>query len=95
MDNVVSLRAVRTQKECERLFEGYKKRLSVFSKDEMSTEVARFQSEMKNYPNHLLTLVKGKILLHELLRRGSTNASIPGLLQTIEQRFAERLKVSV
>ena len=95
MDNVVSLKAVRTQRECERLFEGYKKRLSVFTKDEMSTEINRFQNEMKNYPNHLLTLVKGKILLKELLRRGSTNEAIPKLLQDIETRFANRLRVSV
>lgn len=92
MENVVSLKAVRTEKECVKLFVGYKNRVIAFTKEEMALEIARFQKEMHNYPNHLLTLVKGRILLNALIARGSVNPSIPVLLQTIEDRFQQRRK---
>ena len=90
MENVVSLRAVRTEKECMKLFAGYKARILLMSKEEIAVEIARFQKEMQNYPNHLLTLVKGRILLQALMDRGNTNEAIPKLLRDIEARFASR-----
>lgn len=90
MSNVVSLKAVRTQKECERLFEGYKRRVSLFNKDDFAAEMERFQKELRTYPNHLLTLVKGRILLKELLARGSKNPATLTLLSDIENKFRAR-----
>jgi len=66
MDNVISLKAHRTLIECRRLFKGYDDRLDKMDKTDLLTEFERYRKEAVNYPHHLLTLVKGEILLSKL-----------------------------
>jgi len=92
MENVISLKKARIEKDCVTLFAGYKARIVLMDKEEIAVEISRFQKEMHNYPNHLLTLVKGRILLNALIARGNVNPAIPKLLQTIRDRFQERMR---
>ena len=62
-ENVVSLKSFRTLKECQKLFAGYKDRVSKMPRVDLMAEVQRYQKEATNYPHHLLTVVKGEILM--------------------------------
>lgn len=69
MSNVVSLRTFRTLKECQKLFIGYEDKLKGMSKDELMGELERYRVESARYPEHLLTIVKGQIILRMVRRR--------------------------
>ncbi len=71
-ENVVSLKAYRTLKECQKLFQGYKLRLSKMEKTDLLLELERYRKEATNYPHHLLTVVKGEILMTALKDRSLT-----------------------
>jgi hypothetical protein len=60
---IVSLKVYRTLKECRRLFQAYRTRLSQMHKEELLAEVLRYRTEAANYPHHLLTVMKGEILM--------------------------------
>jgi hypothetical protein len=89
-ENVVSLKAYRTLKECQRLFTGYKARLGKMEKSDLLTELERYRKEAANYPHHLLTVVKGEILMTALKERSLTEEL--KLFATSEEK---RLKVEV
>lgn len=72
MTNTVSLRAYKTLKECQRLFHGYKDRLETMDKADLLMEVERYKQEASRYPHHLLTVVKGEILMGILRDRSLT-----------------------
>lgn len=65
---IFNLRACRVLHECRRLFFGYKNRLSQMSRLEFLGELNRYRNEVINFPNHLLTLVKGELLLSQAKR---------------------------
>ena len=86
MNNVISLQAYRVEKDCQQLFKGYKDRINNFTKEQFHQELLNFQQEFQKFPNHLLTIVKGQILLRAMIARGSTNEAIPKLLQALNER---------
>lgn len=86
MRNTVSLRAYRTLKECRVLFNGYDQRLSNMEKGELLSELERYRTESNRYPNHLLTIVKGEILMKELKKRATT-AELKAYIQEEEVRL--------
>jgi hypothetical protein len=88
--NVVSLKAYRTLKECQRLFHGYRGRLGKMEKADLLQELDRYRKEAANYPHHLLTVVKGEILMGALRERSLTTE-----LKTFAQSEEKRLKVEV
>lgn len=61
--NVVSLKNFRTLRECQKLFAGYKDNISKLPRVDLMEEVQRYQKEAISYPHHLLTVVKGEILM--------------------------------
>lgn len=63
MSNVVYLKAYRTLKECDKLFVGYRARVEKMDRDTLLLELERYKQEAQNYPHHLLTVVKGEILM--------------------------------
>jgi hypothetical protein len=73
MSNTVSLRAFKTLKECQRLFHGYRDRLGAMDKSDLLMEVERYKKEASSYPHHLLTVVKGEILMGVLRDRSLTD----------------------
>ena len=85
-ENVVSLKAYRTLKECQKLFEGYKKRLSKMDKMDLLLELERYKKEAANYPHHLLTVVKGEILVTSIKERSLT-AELKSFAVTEERRL--------
>ena len=89
-ENVVSLKAYRTLKECQRLFHGYRDRLGKMEKTDLLMELERYRKEAANYPHHLLTVVKGEILMTALKTRSLTQE-----LKSFAQAEEHRLKVEV
>lgn len=89
-ENIVSLKAYRTLKECQRLFQGYRARLGKMDKADLLLELERYRKEAANYPHHLLTVVKGEILMASLKDRSLTEE-----LRTFAQSEERRLKVEV
>lgn len=89
-ENIVSLKAYRTLKECQRLFHGYKDRLGKMEKADLLQELERYRKEAANYPHHLLTVVKGEILMNALKDRSLTNE-----LKMFALNEERRLKVEV
>lgn len=89
-ENVVSLKAYRTLKECQRLFLGYKGRLEKMEKTDLLLELERYRKEAANYPHHLLTVVKGEILMTALKDRSLTSE-----LKLFATNEEKRLKVEV
>ncbi len=87
---MVSLKAFRTLKECQRLFDGYRNRLEKIDKADLLQEVERYRQEAANYPDHLLTIVKGEILMAAV--RGRSLTSELREFATSEER---RLKVNL
>ncbi len=71
-ENVVSLKAIRTLKECQKLFEGYRLRIHKMEKTDLLVELDRYRTESSRYPHHLLTIVKGEILLQAVKDRSLT-----------------------
>lgn len=71
-ENVFSLKAYRTLKECQRLFHGYRNRLIGMEKTDLLLELERYKQEAARYPHHLLTVVKGEILMATLKSRSLT-----------------------
>ena len=88
--NIVSLKAYRTLKECQRLFQSYKGRLGKMEKADLLQELERYRKESANYPHHLLTVVKGEILMGALRER-----SLTAELKTFAISEEKRLKVEV
>ena len=89
-ENIVSLKAYRTLKECQRLFHGYRDRLGKMEKADLLQELDRYRKEATNYPHHLLTVVKGEILMAALKDRSLTLE-----LKTFAINEERRLKVEV
>ncbi len=89
-ENIVSLKAYRTLKECQRLFQGYRQRLEKLEKPDLLTELERYRKEAANYPHHLLTVVKGEILM-TILKEKSLTAD----LKAFAVKEEHRLKVEV
>lgn len=85
-ENVVSLKAYRTLKECQKLFQGYKGRLAKMEKTDLLVELDRYRKEAANYPHHLLTVVKGEILMTALKERSLT-AELKDYALTEERRL--------
>lgn len=74
MENVISLKAYRTIKETQKLFAGYRTRVEKMGRDEMLEEMKRYRQEAEKYPFHLLTLIKGQILMGSAKRTALTPA---------------------
>lgn len=89
-ENVVSLKAYRTLKECQRLFQGYRGRLAKMEKADLLQELDRYRKEAASYPHHLLTVVKGEILMGALKDRSLTEE-----LKSFAVSEERRLKVEV
>ena len=89
-ENIISLKAYRTLKECQRLFEGYRDRLGKMEKTDLLLELERYKKEASNYPHHLLTVVKGEILMTALKNRSLTQE-----LKSFALAEERRLKVEV
>jgi hypothetical protein len=89
-ENIVSLKAYRTLKECQRLFHGYRDRLGKMEKTDLLMELERYRKEAANYPHHLLTVVKGEILMTALKTRSLTTE-----LKLFAAAEEHRLKVEV
>jgi hypothetical protein len=89
-ENIVSLKAYRTLKECHKLFEGYKTRLGKMEKTDLLLELERYRQEASKYPHHLLTVVKGEILMGELRSKSLTTE-----LKSFAQSEERRLKVEL
>ena len=89
-ENVVSLKAVRTLKECQKLFEGYRQRVHKMEKTDLLMELDRYRTEASRYPHHLLTIVKGEILLHAVKSRSLTKE-----LKDFASSEERRLKVEL
>ena len=89
-ENIVSLKAYRTLKECQKLFQGYRTRLTKMDKTDLLLELERYRKEASNYPHHLLTVVKGEILMNALKTRSLTED-----LKNFALNEERRLKVEV
>jgi hypothetical protein len=89
-ENIVSLKAYRTLKECQRLFQGYRARLTKMEKADLLLELERYRKEASSYPHHLLTVVKGEILMNALKNRSLTED-----LKSFAATEERRLKVEV
>ena len=89
-ENIVSLKAYKTLKECHKLFEGYKTRLGKMEKADLLMELDRYRQEAVRYPHHLLTVVKGEILMGELRSKSLTTE-----LKNFAQSEERRLKVEL
>lgn len=89
-ENIVSLKAYRTLKECQRLFHGYRDRLGKMEKADLLQELERYRKEATNYPHHLLTVVKGEILMNALKERSLTSE-----LKAFALSEERRLKIEV
>lgn len=87
---VVSLRAFRTLRECQKLFKGYESKLKVMEKSDLLSELDRYRVEANRYPSHLLTIVKGEILMGVLKDRSITHD-----LRTYATNEGARLKGEV
>ena len=61
-ENIISLKAYRTLKECRNLLSQYRCRLEKSNTSDLLVEIDRYRKEVQHYPQHLLTLVKGEIL---------------------------------
>lgn len=72
MSNTISLRAYKTLKECQKLFHGYRDRLGGLDKTDLLVELERYKQESARYPHHLLTVVKGEILMGVLREKSLT-----------------------
>jgi hypothetical protein len=70
--NIVSMRAYKTLKECQKLFQGYRQKLMDMDKADLLLELERYRQEANRYPRHLLTVVKGEILMGVLRERSLT-----------------------
>lgn len=64
--NVVSIRAFKTVRECQKFFKGYQSKINRMDKAELLVELERYRGEADRYPSHLLTIVKGEILMQTL-----------------------------
>jgi hypothetical protein len=64
--NVTSLTAYRTLKEYKLLFRGYEAKMRAADKHHLLVELENYRIESRRYPSHLLTIVKGQILLQQL-----------------------------
>ena len=89
-ENIVSLKAYRTLKECQKLFQGYRNRLGKMDKTDLLLELEKYRKEAASYPHHLLTVVKGEILMNALKTRSLTDE-----LKTFALSEERRLKVEV
>lgn len=88
--NVVSIRAFKTLRDCQRLFQGYRKKLEEMEKADLLMELERYRQEAARYPRHLLTVVKGEILMGVLRDRSLTEE-----LRTYALHEERRLKVEM
>jgi hypothetical protein len=89
-NNIVSLKAFRTLKECQKLFSGYKERVEKMEKVDLLIEMERYQKEASNYPHHLLTVVKGEILMAAV-----RDKSLSHELLSFAQQEERRLKIEL
>lgn len=84
--SVVSLRAFRTLRECQRLFHGYETKLENMEKSDLLCELDRYRVEAGRYPSHLLTIVKGEILM-QVLRKKSLSSELRGFAEQEQLRL--------
>ena len=89
-ENIVSLKAFKTLKECQKLFQGYRNRLTDMEKIDLLSEVERYKQEAARYPHHLLTVVKGEILMRAL-----KDCSLTEELKSYAASEERRLKVEL
>lgn len=89
-ENVISMQAFRTLKECQRLFTSYKGRLEKMEKTELLLELEKYRQEAGRYPNHLLTIVKGEIIM-----RAVRDASLTEEMRIFAKTEEHRLKVEM
>ena len=89
-ENIISLKAFKTLKECQRLYQGYKARLQEMEKTDLLIEVERYKQEASRYPNHLLTVVKGEILMATVKSRSLTEE-----LKSYASNEEHRIKVEL
>lgn len=89
-ENIISLKAYRTLKECQKLFQGYRARITKMEKTDLLLELERYRKEAANYPHHLLTVVKGEILMAALKEKSLTDE-----LKTFAASEERRLKIEV
>ena len=83
---IVSLRAYRTIRECQKLFRGYETKLETMEKAELLTELDRYRVEAGRYPSHLLTIVKGEILM-QVIKKRSLTMELKSFADTEERRL--------
>lgn len=88
--NIVSLKAYKTLKECQKLFEGYRNRVEQMEKTDLLIEMERYRQEAARYPHHLLTVVKGEILMRAVKERSLTDE-----LKAFALSEERRLKIEV
>lgn len=89
-ENVFCLKAYRTLKECKKLFTGYDTRVNNMDGVTFSEELERYRKEAENFPRHLLTVVKGEILMN-----AAKKAPISDELKDFSSKEAVRLKAEV
>jgi len=63
MNNLISLGSYRAIKKCKTLFISYKDKLERMNKNDLFIELSKYRDEVARYPNHLLTALKGEILM--------------------------------
>lgn len=90
MQNVVSIAAFRTFKECQKLYTNYRLSLYKMEKADLLVELERYRQEAGRYPSHLLTIVKGEILLEALRNRALTQE-----MQEFALKEAKRIKKEI
>lgn len=90
INKVVSIRAYKTLKECQKLFASYQDRITKMDKIDLLVELERYKKEASNYPSHLLTLVKGEILLKTVHSR-SLSDELKGFAAQEQSRLQREL----
>ncbi|MCO5142111.1 MAG: hypothetical protein M9962_03365 [Oligoflexia bacterium] len=89
-ESVVSLKAYKTLKECQKLFQGYRTRVHKMEKVDLLLELERYKKESANYPHHLLTVVKGEILMEAIKGKSLTDE-----LRNFAANEEKRIKVEM
>lgn len=90
-DNVICLRSYRALKESRNLFKGYRERLWKMETAQLKEELNRYREERKNFPTHLLTLVKGQILMERVCSLKYMPAEALGVIQRESERINQAL----
>ena len=90
INTVVSIRAYKTLKECQKLFASYQERITKMDKVDLLVELERYKKEAANYPSHLLTLVKGEILL-KTVHAQSLSEELKGFAAQEQSRLQREL----